>query len=176
MWNNVCIPTINYRKSEVETDCRDSKVQNSESSLFFFFCWSLYGLVVWLGLGDLFISQNSRGVCASHSPGQQLSCAYTICSNGQISISFKIPSGSLCQNQSYLVLYSFCANLLHSFIMWVIVSFLSPHSLHLLFSCDLSILALIWLVLMALFWAAIRRNSISLLRSPPFFIIVSFSH
>ena len=68
--------------------------------------------------------------------------------------------------QSCLSLYSFCANLLHSLIMWLIVSSLSPHSLHLLFCCVLSILALIWLVLMALSCAAIRRDSISLLRFP----------
>ena len=42
--------------------------------------------------------------------------------------------------QSCLALYSFCANLLHSLIMWLIVSSLSPHSLHLLFCCVLSIL------------------------------------
>ena len=66
--------------------------------------------------------------------------------------------------KSYLVLYSFCANLSHSLIMWLIVSSLSPHNLHLLFCYVLSILGLIWLVLMALFCAAIRRNSISLLR------------
>ena len=35
--------------------------------------------------------------------------------------------------QSCLVLYSFCANLLHSLIMWLMVSSLSPHNLHLLF-------------------------------------------
>ena len=68
--------------------------------------------------------------------------------------------------QSCLALYSFCANLLHSLIMWLIVSSLSPHSLHLLFCCVLSILALIWLVLMALSFAAIRRDSVSLLRFP----------
>ena len=51
--------------------------------------------------------------------------------------------------QSCLVLYSFCANLLHSLIMWLMVSSLSPHRLHLLFCCVLSILALIWLVLMS---------------------------
>ena len=55
---------------------------------------------------------------------------------------------------SYLVLYSFRSNLLHSFIMWLMVSSLSPHSLHLLFCCVLFILALIWLVLTALFCAA----------------------
>ena len=41
--------------------------------------------------------------------------------------------------QSCLVLYSFCANLLHSLIMWLMVSSLSPHSLHLLFCWVLSI-------------------------------------
>ena len=46
--------------------------------------------------------------------------------------------------QSCLVLYSFCANLLHSLIMWLMISSLSPHSLHLLFCCVLSIFALIW--------------------------------
>ena len=44
--------------------------------------------------------------------------------------------------QSCLALYSFCANLLHSLIMWLMVSTLSLHSLHLLFCCVLSILAL----------------------------------
>ena len=66
--------------------------------------------------------------------------------------------------QSCLAFYSFCANLLHSLIMWLIVSSLSPHSLHLMFCCVLSILALVWLVLMALFCAAIKRDSVSLLR------------
>ena len=50
--------------------------------------------------------------------------------------------------------------------MWLMVSSLSPHNLHLLFCCILSILALIWLVLIALFCVAIRRDSISLLRFP----------
>ena len=43
--------------------------------------------------------------------------------------------------QPCLVLYSFCANLLHSLIMWLIVSSLSPPSLHLLFCC---IIIIIW--------------------------------
>ena len=68
--------------------------------------------------------------------------------------------------QSCLALYSFFDNLLHLLIMWLMVSSLSPHSLHLLFCCVLSILALIWLVLMALFCAAIRRDSVSLLKFP----------
>ena len=64
--------------------------------------------------------------------------------------------------QSRLVLYCFWANLLHSFFMWLIVSSLSSHNLHLLFCCVWSILALIWLVLMALFYTAIRIDSVSL--------------
>ena len=60
--------------------------------------------------------------------------------------------------QSCLALYSLCANLMHSLIIWLMVSSLSPHSLHLLFCWVLSILALILLVLMALSSAAIRRD------------------
>ena len=65
--------------------------------------------------------------------------------------------------QSCLVLYSFWANFLNPLIMWLIVSSLSPH---LPFCCVLSILALIWLVLTALFCAAIRRDSVFLLKFP----------
>ena len=46
------------------------------------------------------------------------------------------------------------------------MSSLTRHSLHLLFCSILSILALIWLFLMALFCAAIRRDSVSLLKFP----------
>ena len=77
---------------------------------------------------------------------------------------FCIAQWTTLPTQSYLVLYSFCANLLHSFIMRLFVLSLSLHSLHLLFCWVLSILALIWLVLMALSCAAIRRDSFSLLR------------
>ena len=66
--------------------------------------------------------------------------------------------------QSCLVLHSFCPNLLHSLIMWLIVSSLLMHNLHLLFCCVLFIFTLIWLVLMALFCATIRQDSVSLLR------------
>ena len=44
--------------------------------------------------------------------------------------------------QSCPILYSLCINLLRPLIMWMIVSSLSPHTLHLLFCCVLSILAL----------------------------------
>ena len=70
--------------------------------------------------------------------------------------------------QSCLALYYFCDNVLLSLIMWLMVSSLSPHSLHLLFCCVLSILTLIWLVHMALFRAAIRRDSVSFVKFPFF--------
>ena len=66
--------------------------------------------------------------------------------------------------QSNLALYSLCANLLYSLIIWLMVSSQSPHSLHLQLSSVLSIFALIWLVLMALSCAAIRRDSVSLFK------------
>ena len=68
--------------------------------------------------------------------------------------------------ESYLVLYSFCANLMHSLILWLMVSSLSPHSQHLLFCCVLSILYLVSLVLMALFCGAISGDSVSLFKFP----------
>ena len=51
-----------------------------------------------------------------------------------------------------------------SLIMWLIVSSLSLHNLQFLLCCILSIL--IWLVLIALFYFAIRRDSLPLLRFP----------
>ena len=68
--------------------------------------------------------------------------------------------------QSCLALYSFCASLLHSLIMWLIVSSLSPYNLHLLLCCASSILALIRLGLMTLLCSAISSDSVSLLKLP----------
>ena len=47
------------------------------SALFGILCWISLGLVVWLRLGDLFVSQNSIEVCTSHSPVWILDYAYT---------------------------------------------------------------------------------------------------
>ena len=108
--------------------------------------------------------KSHRSLCVSFSRTGAGLCIYHlfVWSNWNfqhISLLITLPT------QSCLALYSFCANLLHS-LMWLIVSSLSPHSLHLLFCCVLSILALILLVLMALSCAAIRRDSVSLLRFP----------
>ena len=46
--------------------------------------------------------------------------------------------------QSCLVLYSFCANLLHSLIMWLMVPSQSTYKLHLLYCCLLTILHLLF--------------------------------
>ena len=135
---------------------RDRRIYNFGSSFFFFFLITIRsGFLVEVSWSC--VCQSLIGVCVCHSPGQLLGCAYTICSYGQISISCTSPSE-----------YSFCANLLHSLILWLMVSSLSPHNLHLLFCCILSILALIWLVLIGSFCAAI-----SLLKFP-FFSHVQF--
>ena len=68
--------------------------------------------------------------------------------------------------QSCLVLYSFCANLLHSLIMWMIWCIMSSRNLHLQFCCVLSILALTELVLMELISSVNKTDSVSLLRLP----------
>ena len=53
-----------------------------------------------------------------------------------------------------------------AFAYYVIDQSLSPHNQHLLFCCILSFLALIRLVLMVLFSAIIKRDSVSLFRFP----------
>ena len=72
-------------------------------------------------------------------------------------------SGLPLPTQYCLVLCSLCTNLLHSLIMWLIVSSLSPHNLHLIFCCVLFIVALIGFILIALLCSAIITDSISLL-------------
>ena len=111
------------------------------------------------------ISKTHRSLCVSFSRTGAGLCIYHLfvwsnCNFLHISQWITFPT------QSCLAIYSFCANLLHSLIMWLIVSSLSQHSLHLLFCRVLSILALIWLILIALSCAAIRRDSVSFLRFP----------
>ena len=111
------------------------------------------------------MSKSHRSLCVSFSRTGAGLCIYHLLAWSNLN-SLHISQCITLPTQSCLALYSFCANLLHSLIMWLMVSSLSPHSLHLLFSCVLSILALIWLVLMALFCGAIRRDSVSLLKFP----------
>ena len=73
---------------------------------------------------------------------------------------------------SWLVLFSFFANSLQSLIVRLIVSSLSPYNLICCFAASYLFFALMWLVLIALFWAVIRRDSVSLLR----FFLLRHSH
>ena len=143
---------------------RDSKVDNFANSLFLLLiiirCDLLAGI-----RGSVCLLKSHRILCLSFSrTGAGLYIYHLLVwSNSNflhISQCITLPT------QSCLVLYSFSANLLHSLIMWLIVLTLSKYSLHLLFSWVLSILALIWLVLMALHNPANGRYSVSFLRFP----------
>ena len=146
--------------------CRDSKVDSFADFLFFFFLL----IIMRSGLRaeirrPVCISKSHRSLWVSFSRTGSGLCIYHLLAWSNLNF-LHISQWITLPTQSCLALYSFCVNLLHSLIMWLMVSSLSPHSLHLLFCCVLSILALIWLVLMALFCAAIWRDSVSLLKFP----------
>ena len=115
--------------------------------------------------GSVCTSKSYRSLCGSFSRTGAGLCIYHLLAWPNLNF-LHISQWITLPTQSCLVLYSFCANLLHSRIMWLMVSSLSPHNRHLLFCCVLSILVLIWLVLMALFCSAVRRDFVSLLRFP----------
>ena len=96
------------------------------------------------------ISKSHRGLCVSFCRTGAGLCIYHLLAWSNLNF-LHISQWITLPTQSCLALYSLCANLLHSLIMWLMVSSLLPHSLHLLFCCVLSILALMWLVLMTLF-------------------------
>ena len=112
--------------------------------------------------------KSHRSLCVSFSRTGAGLCIYHLLVWSNLNF-LQISQWITLPTQSCLALYSRCANLLHSLIIWLMVSSLSPHSLHLLFCWILSILALIWLVLMALSCAAIRRDSVSLLKFPYYY-------
>ena len=141
---------------------RDRKVDNFVNSLFLLIIMrsGLLAGIRW----SVWMLKSHRSLCVSFSWTDAGLCIYHLLVWSNLNF-LHISQWITLPTQSCLALYS-GANLLHSLIMWLIVSSLSPHSLHLLFCCVLSILTLIWLVLMALSWAAIRRDSVSLLRFP----------
>ena len=111
---------------------------------FFFFFFLL--TATWCGrLAEIrwsvYISKSQRTLCVSFS-GTDSGCAYTICWYSQIRNFFHNSQGITLPTLSYLVLYSFCTNLQHSLIIWMILSFLSSQNLHFLFCSVLSILLL----------------------------------
>ena len=137
--------------------------------LFFFFFFFLL-IIIRSGLlaeirWSVCMSKFQRSLCVSFSWTGAGLCIYHLLAWSDLNF-LHISQWITLPTQSCLVLYSFCANLVHSLIMWLMVLYLPLHSLHLLFCCVLSILALIWFVLMALFCAAIRRDSVFLLKFP----------
>ena len=121
---------------------RNGKIYNSAGSLFFFLLiitrFDRLAEIRW----PVCLSKSQIILCVSFlGTASGLWIYYlVVCSNLDFLHNSK---GITFLAQSYLVLYSHCVNLLRSLIMWLIVSSLSPHNLHLLFSCTLSILALI---------------------------------
>ena len=86
----------------------------------------------WPRLDDPFVCLSPIGVYVSFSWTDAGLCIYYLFIWSNFSF-LHISRWITLPNQSCLVLYSFCANLLHSLIMWLLVSSLSPHNLHLLF-------------------------------------------
>ena len=126
---------------------------------FWFIMWSVFLLIIirsglLVGIRcSVCMLKSHRSLCVSFPRTGARLCIYHlfVWSNWNF---LHISQWITLPTQSCLALYSFCANLLHSLIMWLIVSFLSPHSLHLLFGCVSS---------------AIRRDSVSVLRLPYYY-------
>ena len=105
---------------------------------FFFFFWQSLCLVLTSKLGNPFVSQNPKEFCVSFSRTDSRLCIYHLFAWSNLNFLHNSQWATL-PTQSCLLLYSLCANLLHSLTMWFVFLSLSPHNLHLLFCCDLSI-------------------------------------
>ena len=140
---------------------RDSKVDNFAGFLFLLIIIRS-GFLAEIRL-SVCMSTSYRSLCVSFSSTSDGLCIYRLLAWSKLNF-LHISQWITFPTQSCIALYSFCTNLLHSLIMWLMVSSLSLHSLNLLFGCVLAILALMWLVLIALFCAAIRRDPVYLLK------------
>ena len=89
------------------------------------------------------MSKSHRSSCVSFSRTGTGLCIYYLLAWSNLNF-LHISQWITLPIQSCLALYSFCANLLYSLIMGLMVSSLSPHSLHLVFCCVLSILWYDW--------------------------------
>ena len=92
------------------------------------------------------ISKSQLLVC--YSPGCILVFAYDTGSYGQIYIHLHNSQWITFPTQFSFILL--CANLLHSLMMWLIISSLLPHNQHLLFSCILSVFAMLFFIIISL--------------------------
>ena len=99
---------------------------------------------------SVFISKSQRNLCATFFRTDARWCIYHLFIWANFNFLHNFPWITL-STPSCLVLYSFWANLQCSLIMWLIVSALSRHNLHLLFCFVSSFLSLIWLILLLLF-------------------------
>ena len=123
--------------------------------LFSFFLFFFLLIIIRSGLlaemrWSVCMSKSHRSLCVSFSRTGAGLCIYHLFVWSNLNF-LHISQWITLPTQSCLVLYSFCANLLHSLIMWLMVSSLSPHRLHLLFCWVLSILALIYYLLLSSF-------------------------
>ena len=89
------------------------------------------------------VSKTPRSLCVLFSRTDAGLCTYHLLVWWNLNL-LHISLWITLPTQSCLVLYSFCANLLHSLIMLLMVSSLSPHSLHLSLLLLLLILLYSW--------------------------------
>ena len=123
-----------------------------------------YFLVFWSALGALYLSQNSRELFLSHFPRQHL-VLWTNYNFLHSSQWINFPT-LLC-----VALYSCCIRLMHLFIMWLKVLFLSLYNRYLKICWAISVFALTYLVLTEFFSTVMRGASIYLWM----FLLVSLS-
>ena len=114
--------------------------QNPQYSRFSFLCCLSLGLVLW-PRGSVYISKSWRILCVSFSRTDSGLCIYHLFIWSNLNF-WHNSQWIIFPTQLCLVLYTFCTNLLHPLVMWLIISSLSPHNLQQLFCCILSILAL----------------------------------
>ena len=115
-------------------DSQDSKVDYFASSLFFFFFWLIIiksGLLAGIRWSVCMLKSH-RSLCVGLSRTGAGLCIYHLFVWSNLNFLY-ISQWITLSTQSCLALYSLCANLLHSLIIWLMVSSLSSHSLHLLF-------------------------------------------
>ena len=117
----------------------DSTVDNFANSLFLFLIIIRSGFLIEIKW-SVCISKSHRSFCVSFSRTGAGLCLYYLLVWSNLNF-LHISQWITFPTQLCLTLYFFCANLLHLRIMWLIVSSLSPHFLHLLFYWVLFILA-----------------------------------
>ena len=91
---------------------------------------------------SVYISKSQRRLCVSFSRTDSGLCIYYLFVWSNFSFLHNSQWITL-PTQSCQVLFPFCTSLLHSVIMWLIISSLSPYNQHIRFCCIISILVLI---------------------------------